>query len=374
MSDVAPSSNRLISLDVLRGLAVIGMCLANATDGVEGGLKAQVFPTLLHEHWEGLHFADTVFPAFLMMMGVSVAIAFDKAKEVGVTAADYRKVLWRAFRLVLLGFILVNVDWFANFSSTTSRYFGVLQRTGLVYGACGLIYLMCGPKTRFAIIAALLIGYWPLTLLPQLDAGPSNLWEHGHNFVSSLDRVWFGAGHHNYRDGPDGYDPEGLLGTLPAIAHGLIGVAVGEYLLKNQGKAASVRLAIAGAVMLAVGCAWGFVFPVIKDIWSSTFVLVTCGLATLVLSVLHPLLDNGKTPKNILVLFPMAFGLNAIVAYVLDELCWAVPQWNLIDLPYQWLKDAIYQPVAALIPVIIYIVLLWVVVDYLRRNKWTVKI
>ncbi|MEI9903947.1 MAG: heparan-alpha-glucosaminide N-acetyltransferase domain-containing protein [Asticcacaulis sp.] len=87
-------------------------------------------PTLLHERWQGLHFADTVFPAFLMMMGVSVAIAFGKAKETGVQAADYRKVLWRAFRLVLLGFILVNVDWFADFASTTSRYFGVLQRTG----------------------------------------------------------------------------------------------------------------------------------------------------------------------------------------------------------------------------------------------------
>ncbi len=374
MSDIAPSSNRLISLDVLRGLAVMGMCLANATDGVEGGLHASVFPTLLHERWQGLHFADTVFPAFLMMMGVSVAIAFGKAKETGVQAADYRKVLWRAFRLVLLGFILVNVDWFADFASTTSRYFGVLQRTGLVYGACGLIYLTCGPRVRLGIIAALLLLYWPLALLPQLDAGATDIWTRGHNFIGSFDRVMFGAGHHNYVDGPDGYDPEGLLGTIPAIAHGLIGVAVGEFLAKNRGKSATMKLAVAGAVMLAIGCAWGLVFPVIKDIWSSTFVLVTCGLTTMVLAGLHALLDNGKEPKNWLVLFPMAFGLNAIVAYVLDELCWAVPQWNLIDLPYQWLKDAIYQPVAAVIPVLLYILLLWVVLDYLRRQKWIVKI
>ncbi|MEI9904743.1 MAG: hypothetical protein WDN06_12805 [Asticcacaulis sp.] len=98
----------------------------------------------------------------------------------------------------------------------------------------------------------------------------------------------------------------------------------------------------------------------VKDIWSSSFVLVTCGLTTLVLAGLHVLLDNGKAPKNWLVLFPMAFGLNAIVAYVLDELCWALPGWNLIDLPYQWLKNLIYQPIAALTPVILYILLLWV--------------
>ncbi|MEI9903948.1 MAG: hypothetical protein WDN06_08180 [Asticcacaulis sp.] len=227
---------------------------------------------------------------------------------------------------------------------------------------------------RLGIVAALLLLYWPLALLPQLDAGATDIWTRGHNFIGSFDRVMFGAGHHNYVDGPDGYDPEGLLGTIPAIAHGLIGVAVGEFLAKNRGKSASTKLAIAGAVMLAVGCAWGFVFPVIKDIWSSTFVLVTCGLTTIVLAGLHVLLDNGKEPKNWLVLFPMAFGLNAIVAYVLDELCWAVPQWNLIDLPYQWLKDAIYQPVAAVIPVLLYILLLWVALDYLRRQKWIVKI
>ncbi|MDV6330706.1 acyltransferase family protein [Asticcacaulis sp. 201] len=365
---------RLISLDVLRGLAVIGMILANATDGVKEGFHAQVFSQLLHERWEGLHLADTVFPAFLMMVGVSVPLALGKIKASGaVDAGVLSKVIWRAIRLVALGFILVNIDYFANFATNTWRLFGVLQRTGLVYGACGLLFLTCGPKTRLGIAAGLLIFYWPLALLPQLDAGPSDIWVRGHNFIGSVDRVWLGDGHHNYVKGPEGYDPEGLLGTLPAIAHGLIGVAVGEFISRNRGPSAAGRLAIAGLVMLLVGIGWGFVFPVIKDIWSSSFVLVTCGLTTLVLASLHFVLDRGKAP-HWAALFPMAFGINAIVAYVLDELWYQLPTWSLFGLPYFGLRGWIYEPIAALIPVILFILFIWMCVEYLRRQNWIVKI
>ncbi|ESQ85215.1 hypothetical protein AEAC466_05755 [Asticcacaulis sp. AC466] len=350
------------------------MILANATDGVKEGFHAQVFPQLLHERWEGLHLADTVFPAFLMMVGVSVPLALGKIKDSGaVDAGALSKVIWRALRLIALGFILVNIDYFAHFATNTWRLFGVLQRTGLVYGVCGLLFLTCGPKTRLAIAAGLLVLYWPLTLLPQLDAGPSDIWVRGHNFVGSIDRVWLGAGHHNYVKGPEGYDPEGLLGTLPAIAQGLIGMAIGEFISRNRGPSAAGKLAIAGLAMLLAGIGWGFIFPVIKDIWSSSFVLVTCGLTTLVLAGLHFVLDRGKAP-HWAALFPMAFGINAIVAYVLDELWYQLPTWSLFGLPYFGLRAWVYEPVAALMPVILFILLIWLCVEYLRRQNWVVKI
>jgi len=128
--------------------------------------------------------------------------------------------------------------------------------------------------------------YVPETLIPALDGLPNDIWVRGHNFVGSLDRVLLGP--HVYVPGKDGYDPEGILGTFPAIAQGLIGLAVGEYVLRNR---EWKRLWIAGAAMLVVGIAWGFVFPVVKDIWSSTFVLVTSGIALVTLCILHVLFD-----------------------------------------------------------------------------------
>ncbi|ESQ88101.1 acyltransferase family protein [Asticcacaulis benevestitus] len=374
MTEIYPPNSRLVSLDVMRGLAVIGMILANATDGVKEGLGAHVFPQLLHEPWQGLHFADTVFPAFLMMMGVSVPMALTKAKvATGLNGEQFRRIFWRTFRLVFLGFLLVNLDWFAHFGGTTWRLFGVLQRIGLVYGACAILYFLCSPRVRLVIIAALLLLYWPLALLPQIDAGPSDIWVRGHNFIGSFDRVWLGAGGHNYVRGPEGYDPEGLLGTLPAVAHGLIGVAVGEWLQRMRSRDAGLKLALAGIGTLIAGCLWGFIFPVVKDIWSSPFVLVTCGLTTFLLAILHLCLD-GREKVSVWALFPMAIGMNAMTAYVLDEVCAGMPTWSLFALPYHLSRPYIYEPIAALLPVIAFLMCIWLVTERMRRKGLVIKI
>ncbi|MEM9965644.1 MAG: heparan-alpha-glucosaminide N-acetyltransferase domain-containing protein, partial [Asticcacaulis sp.] len=260
---------RLISLDVLRGLTVIGMILVNATAGMYYGLEAKVFPLLLHAHWDGLKIADVVFPAFLLMVGVSIPMALAKAKATtGLNGEQGRKIFWRTFRLFLIGFLLSNLSWLATFGEPW-RFWGVLQRIALVYGACAVLFFLLSPKLRLWLIAAILILYWPLALIPSLDGVATDLWARGQNFIASVDRVMFGAGGHNYVKGPEGYDPEGLLGTLPAIAQGLIGMAIGEYLLKNKEKKTALTLLGAGLIMLLVGMAWAFVFPVIKDIWSS---------------------------------------------------------------------------------------------------------
>lgn len=361
---------RLLSLDVLRGLTVVGMILVNSMSGMFYGAKAEVFPLLLHAHWDGLMLADVVFPGFLMMVGVAIPLAMANAsgKETGA-------ILGRAGRLVLLGFLLSNLYWFADFSNGDLRLFGVLQRIGLVYGACALLFLACGPRVRMGIIAAILILYWPLSLLPALDGlTPTDIWTRGHNFVGSVDRVLLGT--HLYVKGPEGYDPEGLLGTLPAIAHGLIGVAIGEYLLKRPPGAART-LALAGAGMLALGVAWGFVFPVIKDIWSSPFVLVTCGITTLALAGLHAWLDRDTPPAGAtraFVLFGSAFGINAIAAYVLHELTGSMVGWQAMLVPFHALRGTIGDGWASFAPVLIYIGIIWLCVDYLRRKRWIVKI
>ncbi len=380
MSDTA--RQRLLSLDVLRGLTVVGMILVNSMSGMKWGAEAEVYPLLLHAHWDGLMLADLVFPGFLMMVGVAIPLAAAAGNSVAASAAgdatgkQSGAILARAARLFILGFLLSNLYWFADMSSGAWRLFGVLQRIGLVYGACALLFIACGPRVRMGIIAAILVLYWPLNFVPALDGLANDIWMRGHNFVASVDRVLLGAGDHNYVKGPEGYDPEGLLGTLPAIAHGLIGVAIGEYLLKRSAGSART-LAIAGAAMLALGVAWGFVFPVIKDIWSSTFVLVTCGITTLALAGLHAWLDRETPPQGatrVFVLFGTAFGINAIAAYVIHQLSSEWVTWQINLVPFHATREALGDGLASFIPVLVYIAFIWACAEYLRRRKWIVKI
>ncbi|MBB5711317.1 acyltransferase family protein [Sphingomonas xinjiangensis] len=361
---------RLVSLDLLRGLAVMGMILVNAAAGMFYSVKAPVFPLLLHASWSGLTLADLVFPAFLMMVGVAIpfSIARGRADTVG-------RIGWRTLRLLLIGFVLSNLYWFADFGSGAWRLFGVLQRIGLVYGACALLYLWLSPRVLAIVAAATLLLYWPMTLLPAADGLPNDLWVRGHNFVASVDRVLLGAGNHNYVKGPEGYDPEGLLGTLPAIAHGLIGVLIGIFLRTRPERGASVPLAAAGAAMLVVGLACSIGFPIVKDIWSSSFVLVTCGLTSLALAALHWAVDGrDHVPGGWPAAVALAFGSNAIAAYVLHMVTSDMIGWDLMLLPYRATLGILPGQVASLLPVLIYMALIAWAMMWLRRKGWFIKV
>ena len=370
----ARAGGRLLSLDVLRGLTVMGMILVNAAAAMFYGQKAAVYPALLHAPWAGLTLADFVFPAFLMMVGVAIPLAGAGSASV----ADRRsRILARAARLFALGFLLSNIYWFADFDSGAWRLFGVLQRIGLVYGACALLVPAIGPRARLGVIAAILLLYWPLVLIPGLDGLAADLTQRGHNFAASVDRALLGAGGHIYVPGPAGYDPEGLLGTLPAIAHGLIGVAVGEHLLRRPGRGSVRTLLLAGVAMLATGLAWSPFFPIIKDIWSSSFVLVTGGATIVLLALLHAWIDGPglqSAGSSRLLTVPLAFGANAIAAYGLHMVTGGLLGWDLLLAPYASARAVLPDEIATLVPILLYMALIWAVVDYLRRKGWSVKI
>lgn len=353
---------RLVSLDLLRGLAVIGMIIVNEM----AGMQPPVYRLLLHSRWDGLTIADVVFPAFLFMVGVSIPLAFKRRED-----ADYSAILWRTFRLLLLGFVLSNIFWLSKFDSGTWRLLGVLQRIGLVYCACAIMFLNLSQRTRLIVAAAILLLYWPVTLIPALDGLPNDIWMRGHNFVGSVDRVLLGP--HVYVPGRDGYDPEGILGTLPAIAQGLIGVTVGEYMLRDRERR---PLWIAGAAMLALGIPWGFVFPVVKDIWSSTFVLVTSGISLLTLAALAYAFDGRPTTavRRVVELIVLPFGMNAIAAYTLHEVAWALLGWDLLQLPYKLLSPCIGPQLAAFAPVLLFLTFVWLCMFYLWRKRWLIRI
>jgi predicted acyltransferase len=373
MAAIAPKSGRLVSLDLLRGLTVIGMIVVNSAAYLEslGGYPA--YPALLHSVWAGYTIADAVFPAFIVMVGVSIAVSLAPAKARGGSdPARVGLIGLRALRLIASGLVISNVAWLFDFDHNPWRAFGVLQRIGLTYFATAVVYLNMGPRSRLTLAAALLLTYWPLTLVPCPDGVPTDLNAVGANFVSWTERAMLDV--HAYRSGPRGYDPEGLLGVLPSIAQALIGVAAGEWLLaKGRTFGAPVGLGLAGILLTVAGLAWGLVFPPVKAIWSSSYVLLSSGPALLALAGLYAAFDlkGWRISGMGLVL---AFGVNAIFAYMLHELASIVLEAEAA----RWLCDhavSVMPPEAAsLVPVVAFLILVWLPVGYLYRRGWLIKI
>lgn len=366
------SRSRLLSLDVLRGLTVMGMILVNAT----AAMPPPVFPFLQHVSWVGLNFADLVFPAFLMMVGVSIPLSLGTAKaRGGLDRAQGLKIVWRTLRLFVIGVLLSNLWFFMDMAQTEWRFWGVLQRIALVYGVCALIFFKTSPRAWLIIAAIILVLYWPLVLIPSPDGLPVDIGVRGHNFAAYVDRALLE--NHIYVKGPQGYDPEGWLGTLPAIAQGLIGMAAGQYLTRAPVAEGARRLAVAGLCLLVAGSLWSLVFPVIKDIWSGSFVLVTSGITLLCLAGLHAWLDGGAPPKGLssaLVTVPASFGINAFAAYILHALASFMLGWQVMRLPYDLAEPVIGAQAAAMLPVLIFLAIIWAAMDYLRRQGWVVRV
>ena len=355
----------------------MGMLLVNSMAHLKYGQDLEVFSLLLHAPWDGLTISDLVFPAFILMLGLAVPLSLKRVKDTtGLTAAVARKILGRSARLFVVGLVLGNLEWVFDTEGTAWLLWDVLQRIALVYAATAILYLACSPRTLLIIAVATLVLYWPLCLLPSLDGLPIDVWTRGPTVVSSVDRVMLGD--HAMVKGFEGYDPEGLLSTLPAIAQALIGVLIGMQFQVSRGRALARQLAIAGAVMLLTATPWAFVFPVVKDIWSSTFVLVTSGLTVLALAVLHLWLDDDATPARGvlggLVTVPVAFGLNAIAAYVLHQLTGDMLGWKPMLELVRLFKPLLGEKAAALLPAAVLIALIWAVVEVLRRRGRVITI
>jgi len=364
------SSQRLVSLDVLRGLTLIGMIVVNSAAALENSMRT--FAVLLHSQWEGFTVADSVFPAFLFVAGVSIPLALRREAQQPASQQNTLHILQRSLILILLGFLLHNLGSLADFSRPL-RPFGVLQRIGLVYGICAFLFLRTESRIRLIMIPILLLGYWALLYVPSPDGLATDLWHRGHNFAAGFDRLVLGD--HRYVKGPEGYDPEGPLGDIPSVAHCLIGVAVGEYIRKNRGSSAAVKLVVVGLLMAAAGACWGYILPVVKSMWTPSFVILSCGLTMAVLGVMHALLDNRETTgSKPLLLFCLAFGINSILAYTLHVLASGILSADLFTVPYASLAPLIGGQVAELVPILTFLILIWLPLEYLRRKRWIVKI
>jgi predicted acyltransferase len=369
-AEVTQTRGRLLSLDVMRGFVVVGMMVVNtiAFSNISYGYHP-ASQLLSHSLWAGFTFADFVFPAFIFMAGFSIAVSL---RHTYFDWETVRRIATRTFALLTLGFLLANVTLFEQ--ADAWRGPGVLQRIGLCYFATALLFLSCGWRARFILSLSLLALYWPLLLLP-VPGDVTNLLVPGANFISYIDRAVLGT--HALVTGAHGYDPEGLLSTLPAIAQCLLGAAAGEWFLKNRGRGSTLsKLAIAGGAALVLGICWSPFLPVVKNIWTSTFVLISSGISTLLFCAFYWMLDERNLRLRGAT-FLQAFGINALLAYILQELAQLLPAVGALGDMHAIGSASVNLQLPGLVgnlPVLAFILILWAPLEVMRRHRWIVRL
>ena len=296
---------RLVSLDVFRGITIAGMVLVN-----NPGTWQHVYWPLLHASWHGWTPTDFVFPFFLFIVGVAIPLAFGRRLETGGSKRDfYVKIVRRTLIIFAIGLFL---SGFPDFGLAEYRIPGVLQRIAVCYFFASIIFLNTKARSQIAIAIALLVGYWlMLKYIPAPGFAAGDLSKEG-SLPSYVDRVVFGK--HVWAQAKV-YDPEGLLSTIPAIGTTLIGVLTGSWLrTENTRPEKAAGMFVAGAICVALGWAWNSCFPINKPLWTSSYVLFTGGLALQFLALCYWVIDikgyrRWAKPFEV-------FGLNAIALYV----------------------------------------------------------
>lgn len=317
------NNQRLVALDVMRGLTIAGMILVNTA-----GTWNHVYAPLQHARWNGLTPTDLIFPFFLFMMGVSMYISLKKF-SFRLNPQLLLKIIRRSLILFLIGTViyalstflstlrdayeqpdLIGNPWEAALASLKStRILGILQRLGLCYGIGSIIILTCRQRYIPHLIGGILVGYFLILLL-------GNGFIHGpENILSLVDRAVLGNNMINDR----GIDPEGVLSTIPSIAQVLIGFCMGKICIETVDMREKLnKLFLYGTLMLMTGLLFSYGCPLNKRVWTPTFVLATCGFACLLLCVLIWYIDMKKVYKQTWTF--EVFGVNPLFCYVLSEI------------------------------------------------------
>jgi predicted acyltransferase len=331
----APARERLLSLDVFRGLTVAGMLLVN-----DPGSWANIYPPLEHAAWNGWTPTDLIFPFFLFIAGITTYLSLSSRRARGDDERAIRNQIIRRGALIFLFGLLVNgfpyFTWgeVAGVADPTLlqritdrllhwRIMGVLQRIGVAYLVAALLTLRTSLKQQVVIIASLLLGYWLLmTVFPVPGEGTIGallLDDPQRTMAAWTDRLvldWsrWGLGNHLWVSSVT-WDPEGILSTVPAIATAMLGNIAGRWIAQRRPLTERLAgLSAAGALAMMAGLMWHWVFPINKSLWTSSYVLFTAGLAALALATVMWIVDFQKSrgwTKPFVI-----YGINPIIAFV----------------------------------------------------------
>ena len=307
------SSGRLISLDAFRGITIALMITVN-----DAGNWDYVYAPLEHAEWNGVTPTDLVFPFFLYIVGVSIALAYTKRLKMGLPKMDmYKKILYRSLKIFGVGIFLALLTpimhGFQDFHLSDLRIVGVLQRIAIVFFVCAILFLNTDWKVQAKIGATILVLYYIVMMfvpvpgagIPMLEPGPDKNIAHWIDSFITPGRLYRGT-----------WDPEGLFSTLPAIVTGITGMLAGTLILSNQSQERKILwLFSLGFLAFVIGGAWDWFFPINKRLWTSSYVMYTSGAASMTLATslfFVDLLGYKKWTK-----MGIIFGANAITVYVL---------------------------------------------------------
>lgn len=353
------TKERLISLDVFRGLTLILMTIVN-----NPGSWSDVYSPLLHAEWHGCTPTDLVFPFFIFIMGAAIPLAMPEKKWDSTTL---NKIFIRSLRMFCLGIFFnffgkiqlfgldgiplligrllitaaVGYALMADLNSKLKNYLaiaifaiyiflayggfeayetvrlpGVLQRIAIVYFVASLLYLKTSQRTQILVIVGLLLGYWAtMTLVPAPGFEITNL-EKGTNLAAWVDSV--SLKNHMW-ESTKTWDPEGVLSTIPAIGTGLIGLMIGQLLNSPSTKIEKAKMMfLFGLVLIGLGLIWNIFFPFNKSLWTSSFVLYTAGLASTIVSLLYYCIDIANLKKGTKVF--LLWGVNPMIVFFLSNI------------------------------------------------------
>ena len=359
----ARARERLLSLDVFRGMTVAGMLLVN-----NPGSWGSIYPPLEHAPWHGWTPTDLIFPFFLFIAGITTHLSLSTRRARGDDeGAILRQILRRGALIFLFGLALSAFPFFQwgpipgvadptffdriVYRVEHLRILGVLQRIGIAYTFAALLTLRTSLKQQVAILAAILVGYWlAMTLIPVPDQGlpgavllddpstPLSAW---------LDRAILGENH--LWIGGKTWDPEGLLSTVPAIGTAMLGIFAGRWI--GQPRPLFERLAglfAVGALGMVLGLMWSWVFPINKNLWTSSYVVFTGGMACVALATCMWVIDVHKVrwwTKPFVI-----YGVNPMIAFLGSGLM-ARLIYSIVKVPHDGkevsLQSAIYQALYA---------------------------
>lgn len=292
---------RLKALDIFRGLTVASMILVNFP-----GSYTDTYRQLEHTRWHGCTFADLIFPFFLFIAGVTSHLSLSARRGRGATDREIAlQILRRGATLIALGLFLSAFPFYPADLVIHLRIPGVLQRIGAAYALGALLCVRSGVRQQVGILAAILIGYWLAMRQYPLDVPDQTL-------AARVDRYLL-EGHLSRWTVT--WDPLGVLSTLPAVATSMLGSLCGRWLERRAGNPGRLRgLFVAGGAGMVAGLLWDRVFPINKNLWSSSYVLFTAGVAAISLSMCIWLVDVRRWERWG---WPfVVFGVNPIAAFV----------------------------------------------------------
>ena len=379
-NEKAKDTDRLISLDALRGFDMFwiigGDALFHALAKYTGWPVLNLMSEqLTHKYWEGFNFYDMIFPLFLFIAGVAMPFSINKRLEMGHTKKQiYQHAVKRLFILILLGLLLANRG-IQNFDWENYRYTHVLVRIGIGWFFATVIYLNTKIRGQLSWFVGLLLAYWAIMMfIPVPGYGAGILTPEG-NFAGYFDRLFL-PGRFYYEYFPGILDPEGILGHISGVAMGLMGVLTGQFLITKKenltGLKKGLLLAVAGIIFLGIGLVWDMAFPIIKKIWTSSFVIYAGGWSLILLSIFYLLIDVWKLKKWWSSFF-IVIGSNAIFIYVCQSR--VLDFQRMSDFFFKGLINYFSDPSAQMvIASFTYLLVSWLFLYFMYKRKIFIKV